>query len=307
MLSGGQSPVPLLTSVLLYHVAPESLQASQVLGAGSIETLLGVDLGVVGTKLVDRDPDVQNPSLIATDTQAANGVVHVIDGVLLPVNLLKSNGANDVDFIIANNNANLIFTGLDNDFVDGIGGGDIIHAGSGNDVILGGTGGDRIFGDSGNDLLRGDAGADIILGSAGNDIITGGAGSDTLGGGSGADVFVFEIGSQRDIVIDFRNGQDRIDLTDQSYTSFAMLQAYADITQTPFWHDHRLWRWRADRSDRRQGQPTRQFRFHFCLSKNGSGTTLPDPSFANATRHPAAWSGSIPIAGHRPTARQHRR
>ena len=234
LLSGGQSPIPLLTNVLLYHVAPESLQASQVLGAGSIETLLGVDLGVVGTKLVDRDPDVQNPSLIATDIQAANGVVHVIDGVLLPVNLLKSNGANDVDFIITNNSANLIFTGLDNDFVDGNGGGDIIHAGSGNDVILGGTGGDRIFGDSGNDLLRGDAGADIILGGAGNDTITGGAGSDTLGGGAGADVFVFEIGSQRDIVIDFRNGQDRIDLTDQSYTSFAMLQAFADITQTHF-------------------------------------------------------------------------
>ena len=234
LLSGGQNPIPLLTNILLYHVAPESLQASQVLGAGSIETLLGVNLGVSGTTLVDRDPDIANPRLIATDIQAANGIVHVIDGVLLPVNLLKSDGSNDVDFVIANNAANLISTGMDNDFVDANGGADIVHAGSGNDVVLGGTGNDRMFGDAGNDLLRGDAGHDLILGGAGNDVITGGAGRDTLAGNAGADVFVFEIGSQRDIIVDFRNGQDRIDLTDQHYTSFAMLQAFADITEHSF-------------------------------------------------------------------------
>ena len=232
LLSGGQSPIPLLTNILLYHVAPESLQASQVLGAASINTLLGIDLGVVGTKLVDRDPDVQNPSLIATDIQAANGVVHVIDGVLLPANLLKSDGSNDVNFVIANNASNLISVGRDNDFVDANGGADVVHAGAGNDVVLGGTGSDKLFGGSGNDLLRGDAGHDVIFGGAGADRIFGGAGRDTLAGNAGADVFVFEIGNQRDTIIDFRNGQDRIDLTDQSYTSFEMLLAFADIVET---------------------------------------------------------------------------
>ena len=55
-----------------------------------------------------------------------------------------------------------------------------------------------------------------------------------MAGNAGADLFVFEIGSQRDTILDFRNGQDKIDLTDQHYTKFAMLQAYADITQHSF-------------------------------------------------------------------------
>jgi serralysin len=223
LLSGGTDPLPLLKNILLYHVAPESLQASQVLGATSLPTLLGATIGVSGTTLVDKDPDLANPKLIATDIQAANGVVHVIDKVLIPADLLVSNGANDVRFIVASNSANVIHTGADNDLIDGNGGNDVIFARAGNDIVLGGTGSDNIFGGQGNDALRGDAGRDGIYGGAGDDRITGGAGFDQLFGGGGADVFVFATGDGRDRVFDFRNGVDKIDLSGAGITSFAEL------------------------------------------------------------------------------------
>jgi serralysin len=205
LLSAGKSPIPLLTDILLYHVAPESLQASQVLSQSSIPTVLGPDLGRDGTSLVDADPGLPNPNLIATDIQAANGVVHVIDGVLIPADLPL--GEKGVDFIIASNKANHISTGAGNDFVDGNGGNDRINLGSGNDVGLGGAGRDQISGGSGNDTINGDSG------------------NDHLCGGAGRDVFVFGTNAGRDIVADFRNGQDQIDLTALGLTQFADLSA----------------------------------------------------------------------------------
>ncbi len=231
LLSGGDSPIPLLKNILLYHVVPESLQAAQVLATNSIDTLLGSPIGRNGTTLVDGDPQLANPGLIATDIQTANGVVHVIDGVLIPINILPSNGANNVKFVVADNGANIIHTAGDRDFIDGNGGTDLIRSGAGRDVVLGGASSDVIFGGAGNDSLRGDGGSDVVFGGTGADTIQGGAGIDLLRGGLGADVFEFTIAGGHDTIIDFRNGKDRIDLTDQSYKSFAMLKAFADIEQ----------------------------------------------------------------------------
>jgi serralysin len=224
LLSGGGSPIPLLTDILLYHVVPESLQASQVLSSTTIDTLLGTSLGVQGAALVDGDPDLANPNIIATDIQAANGVVHVIDGVLIPVDILKSNGDKNVDFIIAGNKSDVIRVGRDNDFVDGNGGNDVIFGGRGNDVLLGGTGNDVIFGQHDNDTIKGDDGRDVIHGGQGDDVISGGAGRDFLSGNAGMDTFVFTKGSQTDTIIDFRNGVDKIDLSAFALAGFEALE-----------------------------------------------------------------------------------
>jgi uncharacterized surface protein with fasciclin (FAS1) repeats len=70
-----------LTQILLYHVAPGSLGSSDVLGMTSISTLQGGELAV---SLRDGLPYVDDSQIIITDIQAKNGIIHVIDTVLVP-------------------------------------------------------------------------------------------------------------------------------------------------------------------------------------------------------------------------------
>ncbi|MBR0681718.1 calcium-binding protein [Roseomonas eburnea] len=109
--------------------------------------------------------------------------------------------------------------GGDSDWVFGDEGNDILFGGKGDDVMSGGADNDILFGDEGNDVLSGDAGADLIYGGKGKDLLVGGAGADTLLGGAGADTlagqggadtFYFESGFGRDVVLDFRPGDDVI-------------------------------------------------------------------------------------------------
>ena len=238
LLSGGGDPLPLLQTILEYHVAGQSLQLSQVVAEGSVQTVQGGTLTVDGTSLVDADPDLPNPELIATDIQAANGIVHVIDGVLLPVDVLQSDGSNDVDFVIGDDGRDIIRTGRDNDLISGKGGRDFISAGRGDDLVLGGDGGDivrggnghdtvkgedgndRLFGGRGKDDLHGGSGHDKIFGGLGHDTITGGEGNDRLIGGLGHDTFVFNEGDGHDRIIGFNVRQDKIDLSGFGFESF---------------------------------------------------------------------------------------
>jgi transforming growth factor-beta-induced protein len=69
-----------LTPILMYHVVPGNVLSTE-LTSGEIETLsednnLTVDLSS-GVK-------INESSVIAADIQGANGVVHVIDQVLIP-------------------------------------------------------------------------------------------------------------------------------------------------------------------------------------------------------------------------------
>ncbi|MCV6593377.1 MAG: fasciclin domain-containing protein [Silicimonas sp.] len=213
LLNGGDA-IPLLKTVLLYHVAPGTLDDAAVLGSSEIATLLGgASLGVDGVTLVDADPDVPNPMLIDTNLEASNGIAHVLDGVLLPADLLQSDGSNDVDFLIKGDGADRVHTGRDNDLVDGNGGNDRIYLGSGDDVGLGGAGHDRISGGRGDDTLLGNEGRDVITGGRGDDMITGGAGRDLMIGGKGADTFIFNEGDGHDVIRWFESGHDKIDLS----------------------------------------------------------------------------------------------
>ena len=189
LLNGGNDPIDLLSTVLTYHVAGQSLQSSQVLATSTIPTLQGGDIAVdAGTlTLGDADPDLADPALVAVDIQASNGIVHVIDGVLLPADLLQSDGSNDVDFVIGNDTFDFIRTGKDNDLVDGQAGNDVIILGTGNDLGLGGDGNDRIFGGNGDDSLNGEAGRDLLVAGRGDDTASGGDGNDRIYGRSGAD------------------------------------------------------------------------------------------------------------------------
>lgn len=88
--------------------------------------------------------------------------------------------------------------------------GDYLFGEEGNDVLFGGNGDDVLDGGTDNDALIGGAGNDLLLGGAGNDFLAGNAGADSLAGQSGEDTFYFESGFGRDVVLDFRPGEDVI-------------------------------------------------------------------------------------------------
>lgn len=86
---GGGNPIPVLQTVLLYHVAPKKLFSLQVLLSREVQTLAGVSFGVRGLQLVDREPDLPNPflNIFFLDRKASNGVIHGITRVLIPADL----------------------------------------------------------------------------------------------------------------------------------------------------------------------------------------------------------------------------
>lgn len=70
-----------LTQVLLYHVVPGKLTAATVLASPEIETAAKEELKI---SLKDGKPFVNDSGIIKTDILANNGVIHVIDTVLVP-------------------------------------------------------------------------------------------------------------------------------------------------------------------------------------------------------------------------------
>jgi uncharacterized surface protein with fasciclin (FAS1) repeats len=68
-----------LTKVLTYHVVPGKVMAADV-KAGKVKTVQGQEL----TVKTDGGVMVDSAKVTATDVAASNGVIHVIDTVMLP-------------------------------------------------------------------------------------------------------------------------------------------------------------------------------------------------------------------------------
>ena len=77
---------PLLTAVLTYHVLPARVEKAAVPAGKAITTAQGgiFKIDAVGSNLVITDGRNRKSTITATDIGAGNGVVHVIDKVLLP-------------------------------------------------------------------------------------------------------------------------------------------------------------------------------------------------------------------------------
>jgi uncharacterized surface protein with fasciclin (FAS1) repeats len=71
-----------LTQVLTYHVVPGRVTAAQV-KPGPVKTVQGQSLRV---RSEGGNVTVDNAKVIKTDVMASNGVIHVIDSVVLPSN-----------------------------------------------------------------------------------------------------------------------------------------------------------------------------------------------------------------------------
>jgi uncharacterized surface protein with fasciclin (FAS1) repeats len=72
-----------LKAVLTYHVVPGSLMASDIvkMGAGEIETVNGAPVQVT---LRDGKVFVDGAKVVSTNIIASNGIIHVIDAVIVP-------------------------------------------------------------------------------------------------------------------------------------------------------------------------------------------------------------------------------
>ena len=72
---------PKLTAILTYHVVPGNVKAADVVKLDSAKTVNGQSVAI---KVVDGKVMVDNATVTTADIEASNGVIHVIDTVLLP-------------------------------------------------------------------------------------------------------------------------------------------------------------------------------------------------------------------------------
>jgi uncharacterized surface protein with fasciclin (FAS1) repeats len=69
-----------LAAVLTYHVVPGRVMAADVVKLNSAKTVQGGSLAI----RTDQGVTVDGVKVVKTDIQAGNGVIHVIDAVLMP-------------------------------------------------------------------------------------------------------------------------------------------------------------------------------------------------------------------------------
>jgi uncharacterized surface protein with fasciclin (FAS1) repeats len=70
-----------LANILLYHVVPGKVMAAQVTDGLTAETAQG---STVTFTVADGAVQINDATITATDIEASNGVIHVIDSVILP-------------------------------------------------------------------------------------------------------------------------------------------------------------------------------------------------------------------------------
>ena len=75
-----------LRTILLYHVVPGRVYADQVVTLTSAPTAADISAPIVVKKNAKGTPvvTVDGATVVATDIEASNGVIHVIDSVILP-------------------------------------------------------------------------------------------------------------------------------------------------------------------------------------------------------------------------------
>ena len=74
-----------LTSILTYHVVPGKVTSSEVAKLKSAKTVQGQEIKIDAAKWhLHRNVKVNGANIVKTDIECTNGVIHVIDKVILP-------------------------------------------------------------------------------------------------------------------------------------------------------------------------------------------------------------------------------
>jgi uncharacterized surface protein with fasciclin (FAS1) repeats len=77
--------IPKLTEILQYHVIDGAVPASDVIQHKTLTTLQGQDLKVDAAKWhLHKSVKINDANIVTADVKADNGVIHVIDKVLIP-------------------------------------------------------------------------------------------------------------------------------------------------------------------------------------------------------------------------------
>ena len=71
----------LLVSILTYHVVPGRLLSGDVVAVSSLATANGADLSV---NVTDDGVMINEANVIGLDIEGTNGVIHIIDSVIIP-------------------------------------------------------------------------------------------------------------------------------------------------------------------------------------------------------------------------------
>ena len=72
-----------LTAILTYHVVPGEVTSAEVVNLDAAPTVNGQEIDI---RVMDGMVMVDDATVTATDIKASNGVIHVIDSVILPEN-----------------------------------------------------------------------------------------------------------------------------------------------------------------------------------------------------------------------------
>lgn len=215
--------------VVVEHTLPDGNKATSIYGhLDTISVKPGQDVGI-GDKLgTVGDTGMSDGvhlhfSIYAGDLNGAIPIGHAkgIDKDL------ASSGYVDPTGFIANHPEITFSSGSDSKALwyaggtwNALGGNDTVHGSAGADTIHGDAGNDQLKGNAGNDQLFGGEGTDVLNGGYGRDVLVGGAGRDIMTGGADRDVFDFNLVSEtgksastRDVIRDFRVGEDKIDLS----------------------------------------------------------------------------------------------
>jgi len=70
-----------LIAILTYHVVPGKVKAADVVELSKATTVNGQDVAIT---VADNGVQINNANVIKTDIGASNGVIHVIDTVIIP-------------------------------------------------------------------------------------------------------------------------------------------------------------------------------------------------------------------------------
>jgi Ca2+-binding RTX toxin-like protein len=143
---------------------------------------------------------------------------------------LQPNQANGISRLLGDNTSESITlsSGQLTNILGGVlilGGNDTIIGSADSELILGNEGQDIIRGGDGNETLYGGKGADQLFGDAGDDFLSGDRDIDTLTGGQGRDRFALSTGGGLDIITDFDNANDFIQVPADVSISDILIQA----------------------------------------------------------------------------------